>query len=40
MAGIIRSSDILEICLILTDYNLDADMAEVIENVEVYQRGN
>jgi len=40
MASIIRSSDILAICLILSGYNLDADLAKVIENVEVYQKEN
>lgn len=40
MASIIRSSDILAICLILSDYNLDADVAKVIGNVESYQKEN
>jgi hypothetical protein len=38
MAILIRSSDILTICLVLSDYNLDTDVAKMIENVEAYQK--
>lgn len=40
MAQVIRSSDILAICFLFSGYNLDADVKNILENMDVYTQKN
>lgn len=40
MAFLTRSSDILRLCFVFSGYDLDSDMAAVIERVEIYEEEN